>query len=116
MQTGTRTISEVLTHIVGNFEDIVRSEIKLAKAQTREELARATRRAAWIGIGIVAAFFAAAFALTACFFALAYIVPDWAAALIIAGVLALVSGVAFRVQWLRRRALSVMSQSPLASA
>ncbi|MEJ0006259.1 MAG: phage holin family protein [Steroidobacteraceae bacterium] len=79
-----RPFSVVLSSIFANLQDIVRSEVKLAKAEAREEIAGYTKGAAWTVTAILSAFFAVAFLLGAGFFALSYIVPQWAAALIMA--------------------------------
>jgi protein-S-isoprenylcysteine O-methyltransferase Ste14 len=93
-----RPFTAVLTSIFENVQEIVRSEARLVKAEVREEVAGLTQGAAWFVAGIVTAFFSASFLLCAGFFALSQIMPQWIAALIMAGILLLVSGVSFAVR------------------
>ncbi len=97
MGSRDRPISCVLKDIFGNVQEIIRSEVRLAKAELREELGRTQHVAVWLGIGGVSAFFALAFLLSSIFFALLYIVPHWAAALLMAIALAVLCAMTFRV-------------------
>jgi hypothetical protein len=93
-----RPFTAVLSSIVENLEEIVRSEIRLAKAEVRHEVAEFTHGAVWLATGILSAFFAISFLLGVSFFALSNVMPRWIAALIIAGVLLTVCGVSFAVR------------------
>jgi uncharacterized membrane protein YqjE len=97
MAAAERPLVEVLNTIFGSVEDLVRSEVNLARAELREEIARATRGAWWLLIGAVASFLAVGFLLVGLFFALAMGVPDWAAALIIAAGLAIIAAITLRI-------------------
>lgn len=92
MSSGDRGISDVVQDIFGNIQDIVRSEVRLAKTELREEIAKTGRAALFIAIGGMIGFLAIVFLLVGVLFALASIVPYWSAALIIA--LILMSGCA----------------------
>jgi uncharacterized membrane protein YqjE len=48
-----RSIPEVLQDIVGNLQEIIRSEFRLAKAELKEEASRASKPVATFGIGLV---------------------------------------------------------------
>jgi hypothetical protein len=98
MASPERPFAEVLTNIFGNVQEIVRSEVRLAKAEVRDDIAKASTGAAWIATGAIAGFFASGFALGAIFFALVLVLPQWAAALIIAAALAGISAIAFQVR------------------
>ena len=88
-----RTIGTVLTDIVGDVQQIVRAETRLARAEFREELTKARRGATFlIAAGIVGAL-ALGVALLAAVYALAIIWPPWAAALAVAGTTAVIAGV-----------------------
>jgi ABC-type proline/glycine betaine transport system permease subunit len=87
-----RPLSEVLKDIFDNLQDIIRSEAKLAKAELREELEKVKVKLAWIAVAAVAGFFAFAYLLLSGFFALRYALTPWAAAAIIALILAAVCG------------------------
>jgi hypothetical protein len=75
--------AELLQNIAGNFGDIVRSEVQLAKAEIREEVRKAARGGAMLGAGAVMALFGASFFLWTLAFALTSAMPVWAAALIV---------------------------------
>lgn len=95
MASGERPISEVLRDIFGNVQEIIRSEVRLAKTELSEELAKSKHAAVWLGVGAVSAFFATAFLFLTLFFALLYVVPEWVAAGLIAVTLAIICAIAF---------------------
>ena len=84
MAAGMRSIPEILHDVLANIQDIVRAEVRLAKAELGEELNAARSGGLLIGVGAIAAIFSSLFLLLACVYALSRIVPDWAAALIVA--------------------------------
>jgi len=93
MTSGERTIFTVLQDIVDNVQDIVRAEFRLAKTELQEELAKAQSAGLLLGIGAVAAMFSVLFLLLASVYALSRVLPQWAAALIVAIAVAVVAGV-----------------------
>jgi hypothetical protein len=76
-----RPIAAVLRDIVRNVQDIVGSEVRLAKAELREEVIKARSASLLIGTGIVSATFTAFFFLVTIGYALSLVMPAWAAAL-----------------------------------
>jgi putative superfamily III holin-X len=101
-----RPLAAVLSSILDNVQDIVRSEVKLVKSEAREEIGEITCGAAWLAAGLLGAFFAMSFLLGAAFFALSRIVQDWAAASIIAAALGVFSAVALSVRSSMRKRLT----------
>jgi uncharacterized membrane protein YqjE len=99
MHDTDRPISAVLSDIVGNVQHIVRAEVKLAKAEVQEEIAKAKRGMIFLVAGGMAAALAAVFILLAAVYALALVWPLWAAALVVgagtglAGYAVLTSGI-----------------------
>ena len=93
MTTNDRSFSVVLQDIVGNIQDIVRSEVRLAKTEVREQAAKAKSAGILLGAGAVCGVFSALFVLLAIVCGLARIMPDWTAALSVGLALALVAGV-----------------------
>jgi uncharacterized membrane protein YqjE len=79
-----RSFSDVLQDIVHNLQDIIRSEVRLAKTEVREDLTKTRAAALLLGIGAVSCLFGVLFVLQATVYALSNVVPDWAAALIVA--------------------------------
>ena len=83
-----RTVSDVLHDILQNLQEMVRSEIRLAKVEIREEAKRAISSGVWIATGAVSAASALMFLLWTLAYALATRMPLWAATLVVAVVMA----------------------------
>lgn len=94
---GERPFSEVIQDIVGNFQDLVRSEFRLAKAETKEEATKAARAGSALAMGAIFGFYALGFLLLTIVYALALAVGAWAAALIVGGVLAIIAAIMISV-------------------
>ena len=92
MAVGERSITDVLQDIVGNVQDIVRSEVRLAKGELLDELAKLKAAAPLLIVGAVAGILATLFLMWAAVYALALVLPMWAAVLIVAVLLAIVGG------------------------
>ena len=86
-----RSIPEVLQDIVGNLQEIIRSEFRLAKAELKEEAARASEPVATFGLGLVLAFYGIGFLLLSLAFWLTTLMALWQAALLIGAALAIVA-------------------------
>lgn len=93
MASSIRSIPDILKDVLTNIQDIVRAEVRLAKAELGEELSRAGSGGLLIGVGAVAAIFSALFLLLACMYVLARLVPNWAAALIVAAAVGVAAAV-----------------------
>ncbi len=93
MAAGNRSVLEILQEVLTNLQGTVRAEVRLAKAELGEELNAARSGALLIGAGAVAASFSALFLLLACVYALSRVVPDWAAALIVAAAVGIAAAV-----------------------
>ena len=83
MATAARPISAVLHDIVGNVQDIVRSEVRLARTELGEELAKSRTAAVLLVVGALMLSFSVVFLLLAIVYALSAVMPGWAAALIV---------------------------------
>ncbi len=84
MAIAERPISAVLNDIVGNVQDIVRSEARLAKTEITDELKKSGTAGLLIGAGVMMLAFSGLFVLVAVVAALSTVMPLWAAALIVA--------------------------------
>jgi len=82
-----RSIASVLQDIVANIQQIVKSEVRLAKAEVREEVGKAGKASQSLAAGAVLALYALGFFLLCCVYLLATVVSFWLAALIVALVL-----------------------------
>jgi uncharacterized membrane protein YqjE len=89
---GERSMAAVLQDIVGNVQQIVGAEIRLAKIEARQEVEKATRSVALLIVGGAIAALALAFVLLACMYLLAMVVVPWGAALIVATAAAAIGG------------------------
>jgi hypothetical protein len=79
-----RSVSDVFQDILRNLQEMVRSEIRLAKVEIRGEVRQAVSSGAWIAAGGIAAISAWIFLLWTLAYALATHMSMWAATLIVA--------------------------------
>jgi uncharacterized membrane protein YqjE len=93
MATSDRSIAEVLQDILRNVQEIIRSEVRLAKTEAREEISKAKSAGLLVGAGVMCGAFATFFLLLTIVYALATVLPYWAAALIVTTVLAIIAAV-----------------------
>jgi uncharacterized membrane protein YqjE len=84
MATPGRSISTVLSDIVGNIQEIVRSEMRLAKTEFTEEVAKLRSASLLLGVGAFVLAVSVLFVLLAVVYALSTVMPAWAAALAVA--------------------------------
>jgi uncharacterized membrane protein YqjE len=85
-----RPIGAVLKDIVGNVQQIIRAEVRLARAETIEELAKTRRGFIFLTAGAAVLLVGFAFGLLACMYLLATKIALWQAAAIVAIVAAIV--------------------------
>jgi hypothetical protein len=78
-----RSIAAVLHDIVGNVQDIVRSEFRLAKTEATDELGKLRSAGTMLGVGAFLLIFSGIFLLLAIVYALSLVMEPWAAALIV---------------------------------
>ena len=88
-----RSVSDVVQDILRNVQEILRSEVRLAKAEIRHEATKAAASALWLTVGVVGVLSAWMFLLWTAAYALATILPMWAATLVIAVAMAAAGGV-----------------------
>lgn len=78
-----RPMTEVLKDIVTNVQEMVRSEVRLARVELREEASKTARAGAMLAAGAVLAMIAGIFGLVFIAQLLDMVMPDWAASLVI---------------------------------
>jgi len=83
MASADRSISTVLSDIVGNIQEIVRSEVRLAKTEITEEVGKLRAASMLVAAGVFMLTFSMVFVLLAIVYALSAVMPAWAAALIV---------------------------------
>src|SRR4030095_3154605 len=86
-----RSIPEVLQDIVGNLQEIIRSEFRLAKVELKEETLKASKPVATFGMGLVFGFYGIGFLLLSLVYWLTTLMAVWLAALLVGAGLAIVA-------------------------
>jgi uncharacterized membrane protein YqjE len=79
-----RPMAEVFRDIIGNVQEMVRSELRLARVEIKEETSKTARAGAMLAAGAVMAMIAGVFLLVCLAQLLDMVMPDWAAALVVA--------------------------------
>ena len=79
-----RSIAAVLKSIVGNLQQIIRAEVRLATLEVREEMAKAKRASILIAVGGLFGVMALGFVLLGAVDLLTKLVEPWQAAVIVA--------------------------------
>jgi uncharacterized membrane protein YqjE len=82
-----RSVADVLQDIVGNLQQIIRSELRLARAELKEKADRAAKPATTLAAGAILGFYGIGFLLLAIVYALSLALSVWLAALIVSAVL-----------------------------
>ena len=88
-----RSFTVVLQDIMRNVQEIIRAEVRLAKAEIREEASKAFSSMVWVMVGAVCAAFALTFLLWTVVYAVGLVWPMWAATLVVAAVLGIAGAV-----------------------
>jgi hypothetical protein len=110
-----RPISVVLKEIMGNVRDIMRSEVRLATTEVRDEILRTRAACALVATGAFGVYFALSLILLTGVYALSKVVPIWAAALCMAAGVGIVGAAAISTG-LRRFKAGRAGSKPAASA
>jgi hypothetical protein len=99
-----RSLATLLSDVAGETVELVRQELALFKAELQEKLSKAGIGAALVGAGALIAYSGWLFLLLAAVFALALVLPVWAAALIVGALVLGIGGVLALVGKSRMRA------------
>jgi len=92
-----RPVATVLADVVSNLQAIMSSEIRLARAQTREELSVLRSGVTLIAVGVLAGLLGGFFVLYSAVAALSLVIAFWLAALIVGLAAAVVCAVMLNV-------------------
>jgi uncharacterized membrane protein YqjE len=90
-----RSAADLVRDIISNVQEMVRSEVKLAKAEFREETAKSISGAKKMAVAAGAGLFALVFVLWSVAMLLARVMPEWAATLTVGVVLGAVAGILY---------------------
>lgn len=88
-----RSFSDVFQDIAANIQEIVRSEVRLAKVEIQEETAKAARAAVNLAAGALLGLYAVGFLLLAGVYALNLALAPWISALIVTAVAGAIGGI-----------------------
>jgi uncharacterized membrane protein YqjE len=91
-----RSAADLVRDIISNVQGMVRSEVKLAKAELREETQKTVAGAKNMGAAVVAALFALSFVLWTVAMLLMRVMPDWAATLTVGVLLGITASVLYK--------------------
>jgi uncharacterized membrane protein YqjE len=92
---GERSAADLLRDIITNVQEIVRSEVRLARAEVLEETSKTLDAAKKLGIAAVAGLFGLGFILAAVALLLGQFMPGWLATLLVGGALAVLAAVLY---------------------
>lgn len=109
------SVSDILGHMLGDVQRLIRDEIRLARAELVQSLQDAA-----IGIGAVAlagafGLLALAFVGVAVFYALALVIPLWAAGLTVVGFYGVLAGIALLVARSRLKPSNLIPEQTIES-
>ena len=88
-----RTFADIFQEIIGNVQDIVRSEVRLAKTEIKEEANQAARASGVLVGGVALGLYAAGFFFLTIVYALSIVLPAWLAALLVTVFLAFAAAI-----------------------
>ena len=88
-----RKVSDVLRDIAANIQQIIRSEVVLAKVEVKETAQKASKPAAVLAAGTLLGLYGLGFLLLAAVYGLSLVMAPWLAALVVGAVLATVGGI-----------------------
>jgi Putative Actinobacterial Holin-X, holin superfamily III len=115
MEGAPRPFAAVFQDILRNLQEIVRAEVRLAKAEVGQEIAKFKMATVWLVAGAIAGLFGLLFLLLAAFHALTGVMPDWVAALTLAGALLLVAALALMLGLGRLKRLNPLPERTVAT-
>ncbi|MBZ5580831.1 MAG: phage holin family protein [Acidobacteriia bacterium] len=91
----TRSLGEIVQDILRDMQNVIRSELRLARTEMTEKARRAGKAGGLLGAAAVSGLFAAACLVVTCIAALALAMPVWLAALLTAIFLACIAGACY---------------------
>lgn len=94
MEVREPSVTDLVSEIVKDVQRLIRDEIRLARAEITRNLQQAAIGAGAVAIAGVFGLLAVAFVGVALFYALALVIPLWAAGLTVVGFYAILAGVA----------------------
>jgi uncharacterized membrane protein YqjE len=96
LQQDGRPVLEILREIIAHLEEIVRSEIRLARTEISAEIVNAARKSVSVVAAIVLSLYALGFLFWGGAYVLAQVIPLWLATIVVGLVLAITAAVLWR--------------------
>lgn len=93
MPEDNRSVSEIIQDVIANVREIIRAEVRLAKAEVGREVKQTLRSGAMLCAGAVLGLYAAGFFFLGLMHALEIVMPAWLAAFAIALLIGLTAAV-----------------------
>ena len=93
---GSHGLGEIIGSLATDLQDLVRGEVRLARAELDQKLDRLIMAAIWLVGGALVAFAGLVVLLQSAAFGLAHVVPVWAAFLIVGLLIIIVGGLLAR--------------------
>lgn len=88
-----RSLADILQDILQNLQQIVRAEFLLARVELKEKAQNAAKPASTLATGVVLSLYGLGFLLLAAVYALDLVIPTWASALVVGGLLAIIGSI-----------------------
>ncbi len=110
-----RSVGTILQDVMKDLSEIVRSEIKLAKTELKQEAAQLGRAVPMLAIGGVFGLSALGLAFATGVLALSLIMPPWAAALILFAFATIVAGLFLGMGMVRLRGFHLKPENTIRS-
>jgi uncharacterized membrane protein YqjE len=92
----------LLKEIAREVQHLVKAQIELARVEVRANVAAEAKTAAGLGIGALTALMGVNLLLVTAIFALATVLPGWAAGLVVSGVVLAAAAIIGAIGWRRR--------------
>ncbi|RPI28265.1 MAG: phage holin family protein [Acidobacteria bacterium] len=115
LETEERSVTQLLQNILTNIQEIVRSEVRLAKTEIGEETSKAIRAITLLGAGIFLGIYALGFLLLSAVYALSAVLPDWLGPLLVGLIVAVAGAVLFFAGRNRLKSVSPVPQKTITS-
>ena len=110
-----RSVSEVLQDIFGNLQDIVRSEVRLAKVEFTAEASQAAAAGKPLIAGMVLGIYAGGLLLLALVYGLSLVIPPWMAALSVGVLVLLMAAILISIGRARLRVVNPVPEKTVES-
>jgi len=107
--SGARPISGIFQEIVSHLTEIVRSEIRLARTEIRQDVAQVSKASIFLVVSAVFSICGLGFILLSAVYALEKSMPAWTAALIVGIGAGLIAGICL---WVGRNKMRLISLTP----